>query len=31
VTRLRRKIEPDPRVPQYLQTVRGHGYVLRPD
>tara|TARA_B100000676_G_scaffold310628_1_gene377779 strand:+ start:3479 stop:4165 length:687 start_codon:yes stop_codon:yes gene_type:complete len=31
VTRLRRKIEPDPRVPRYLQTVRGRGYVLRPD
>ena len=31
VTRLRRKIEPDPRAPQYLQTVRGRGYVLRPD
>jgi two-component system phosphate regulon response regulator OmpR len=31
VTRLRRKIEPDPRLPQYLQTVRGRGYVLRPD
>ncbi len=31
VTRLRRKIEPDPRVPRYLQTVRGHGYVLRPE
>ena len=31
VTRLRRKIEPDPRVPSYLQTVRGQGYVLRPD
>ena len=31
VTRLRRKIEPDPRVPVYLQTVRGKGYVLRPD
>lgn len=31
VTRLRRKIEPDPRVPRYLQTVRGQGYVLRPD
>ncbi|PPR60530.1 MAG: Transcriptional regulatory protein OmpR [Alphaproteobacteria bacterium MarineAlpha4_Bin2] len=31
VTRLRRKIEPDPRMPQYLQTVRGRGYVLRPD
>ncbi|MCR9220603.1 MAG: response regulator [Alphaproteobacteria bacterium] len=31
VNRLRRKIEPDPRLPQYLQTVRGRGYVLRPD
>ncbi|MDG3440917.1 response regulator [Nitrospirillum amazonense] len=31
VTRLRRKIETDPRQPRYLQTVRGEGYVLRPD
>ena len=31
VTRLRRKIEPDTKVPRYLQTVRGQGYVLRPD
>ncbi|MBC8158926.1 MAG: response regulator [Rhodospirillales bacterium] len=31
VTRLRRKIEADPKVPRYLQTVRGKGYVLRPD
>ncbi len=31
ITRLRRKIEPDPRLPRYLQTVRGEGYVLRPD
>ncbi len=31
VTRLRRKIEPDPKRPRYLQTVRGEGYVLRPD
>ncbi len=31
VTRLRRKIEHDPRQPRYLVTVRGHGYVLRPD
>jgi two-component system phosphate regulon response regulator OmpR len=30
VTRLRRKIEADPREPTYLQTVRGRGYVLRP-
>ncbi|MFD2264507.1 response regulator [Lacibacterium aquatile] len=31
VTRLRKKIEPDPRLPRYLQTVRGRGYVLQPD
>ncbi|MFN4283827.1 MAG: response regulator [Alphaproteobacteria bacterium] len=31
VTRLRRKIEADPKEPRYLQTVRGQGYVLRPD
>lgn len=31
VTRLRRKIEHDPREPRYLQTVRGRGYVLKPD
>jgi two-component system phosphate regulon response regulator OmpR len=31
VTRLRRKIERDPRLPRYLQTVRGEGYMLRPD
>jgi two-component system, OmpR family, phosphate regulon response regulator OmpR len=31
MTRLRRKIESDPRFPRYLQTVRGRGYVLRPD
>ncbi|GGF66413.1 DNA-binding response regulator [Terasakiella brassicae] len=30
VTRLRRKIEIDPKMPRYLQTVRGQGYVLRP-
>ncbi|MGY8998124.1 MAG: response regulator [Alphaproteobacteria bacterium] len=29
VTRLRRKIEDDPRTPRYLQTVWGEGYVLR--
>lgn len=29
VTRLRRKIEDDPRNPRWLQTVRGAGYVLR--
>ena len=31
VTRLRRKIEDDPKLPLYLQTVRGVGYVLIPD
>ena len=31
VTRLRRKIEQDPRYPRYLQTVRGTGYVLVTD
>jgi len=31
VTRLRRKIETDPRMPRYLQTVRGIGYMLLPD
>jgi two-component system phosphate regulon response regulator OmpR len=31
VTRLRRKIEADPRAPRYLQTVRGEGYMLTPD
>jgi two-component system, OmpR family, phosphate regulon response regulator OmpR len=31
MTRLRRKIERDPRFPRYLQTVRGTGYCLKPD
>jgi two-component system phosphate regulon response regulator OmpR len=31
ITRLRRKIEADPRQPRYLQTVRGEGYMLTPD
>lgn len=31
VTRLRRKIEADPKSPRYLQTVRGAGYMLTPD
>lgn len=29
VTRLRRKLEEDSKVPRYLQTVRGKGYLLR--
>ena len=28
ITRLRRKIELDPKNPKYLQTIRGSGYVL---
>ena len=31
ITRLRRKIEPDPRNPRHLRTVWGKGYVLWPD
>ena len=31
ITRLRRRIESNPRAPRYLQTVRGEGYVLWPD
>jgi two-component system phosphate regulon response regulator OmpR len=31
MTRLRRKIERDPRFPRYLQTVRGTGYTLKLD
>ena len=31
VTRLRKKLEDDPKQPRYLQTMRGRGYVLWPD
>jgi len=31
ITRLRRKFESDPRMPRYLQTVRGAGYMLAPE
>ena len=31
IARLRRKVEPDPKSPRYLQTVWGEGYVLRAD
>lgn len=31
ITRLRRKLELDPKNPRYLQTVRGAGYMLTPD
>ena len=28
ITRLRQKIESNPKNPKYLQTIRGSGYVL---
>ena len=31
ITRLRRKLEVDPKQPRYLQTVRGAGYMLAPE
>ncbi len=31
ITRLRRKLEVNPKEPRYLQTVRGAGYMLSPD
>jgi two-component system phosphate regulon response regulator OmpR len=31
ITRLRKKIETNPKQPRYLQTVRGAGYMLAPD
>ncbi|MBT6122600.1 MAG: DNA-binding response regulator, partial [Candidatus Puniceispirillum sp.] len=31
VARLRRKLEPDPRHPVYLQTMRNRGWLLRTD
>ena len=31
ITRLRRKIEADPKSPRFLQTVRGAGYMLAPE
>lgn len=31
ITRLRKKIEEDSKIPRYLQTVRGKGYILIPD
>ena len=31
ITRLRRKIESDPKQPRFLQTVRGAGYMLAPE
>ena len=31
ITRLRRKIENNPKQPRYLQTIRGAGYMLAPE
>ena len=31
ITRLRKKIETDPKLPRYLQTVRSSGYMFTPD
>ena len=31
ITRLRKKLEEDPKMPKYVQTVRGKGYVLWAD
>lgn len=31
ITRLRKKVEPDSKMPKYIQTIRGKGYVLRVD
>jgi len=30
VMRLRKRVEPDPARPRYLQTIRGHGYMFVP-
>ena len=30
VMRLRKRVEPDPAQPRYLQTIRGHGYMFVP-
>lgn len=31
ITRIRRKVEPDPNNPAYIRTVRGAGYVFSPE
>ena len=31
VTRLRKKIEPDPSSPRHIKTIRGAGYLFSPD
>ncbi|MFF8801688.1 MULTISPECIES: response regulator [unclassified Methylobacterium] len=31
INRIRKKVEPDPAHPRYIRTVRGLGYIFRPD
>jgi DNA-binding response OmpR family regulator len=31
ITRIRRKIEPNPGQPRIIQTIRGAGYIFSPD
>lgn len=31
ITRLRRKVEPSPKTPRFIKTVRGAGYMLSPE
>jgi DNA-binding response OmpR family regulator len=31
INRIRKKIEPDPAQPRFIRTVRGLGYVFRPE
>jgi len=31
VTRIRRKVEPDPGEPRIIRTIRGAGYMFSPD
>lgn len=31
INRIRKKVEPDPANPRYIRTVRGLGYIFRPD
>jgi DNA-binding response OmpR family regulator len=31
ITRIRRKIEPDPANPRFIKTIRGHGYIFHPE
>ena len=31
IMRLRKIVEPEPAMPRYIQTVRGHGYMFVPE